>query len=87
MRSLRSQIKPDKYVYTDSKWSAPIVIMDTETTGLNGSRQLVNIAGIKLRYNFSTQQIGIEDVYERYYMPDWNKGEFKGLNVNDAFLK
>lgn len=87
MRSLRSQIKPDKYVYTDSKWSAPIVIMDTETTGLNGSRQLVNIAGIKLRYNFSTQQIGIEDVYERYYMPDWNKGEFRGLNVNDAFLK
>lgn len=87
MRSLRSQIKPDKYVYTDSKWSAPIVIMDTETTGLNSSRQLVNIAGIKLRYNFQTQQIGIEDVYERYYMPDWNKGEFKGLNVNDAFLK
>lgn len=87
MRSLRSQIKPDKYVYTDSKWSAPIVIMDTETTGLNSSRQLVNIAGIKLRYNFSTQQIGIEDVYERYYMPDWSKGEFKGLNINDAFLK
>lgn len=87
MHSLRSQIKPDKYVYTDSKWSAPIVIMDTETTGLNGSRQLVNIAGIKLRYNFSTQQIGIEDVYERYYMPDWNKGEFKGLSINDAFLK
>ena len=65
-------------------WSAPIVIFDTETTSLKPNRQTVNVAALKVRYNFKTSKWAILDTYEKYYYPDFNFGEFSKWNLEDA---
>ena len=82
MARLSSLVK--KGVTEGKGWSAPIIIFDTETTSLKPNRQTVNIAALKVRYNFKTSKWAILDTYERYYLPDFNFGEFRKYNNEDA---
>lgn len=74
----------EKGVTEGKGWSAPIVIFDTETTSLGPNRQTVNIAALKVRYNFKTSKWAILDTYERYYYPDFEKWEYRKYNREDA---
>ena len=87
IKPLRSYVKPAKFSFDNSSWSAPLVVLDKETTDVDVTKQVVNIAGIKLRYNFSTQDIAVEDTYERWYQPNWSILGYRGMDEHSAKLK
>ena len=87
IKPLRSYVKPAKFNFDNSSWSAPLVILDTEATDVDATKQVVNIAGIKLRYNFSTQELAVEDAYERWYQPNWSILGYRGMDQYSAKLK